>query len=273
GLSTAANIFVGMVEAPLLIRPYLMTMSRGALFAVMVGGMASVAGTVMVLYATILGQTIPDAIGHILTASFISAPAAITVARLMIPDSAIDEPAGPRADQGTDSYGSAVGAITRGTSDGVQLLINIVAMLVVLVALVALINEGLASLPAFAGAKLTLQRLLGWAMMPMAWAIGVPWAEAHVAGQLLGTKTVLNELLAYLDLAKTPNEVLGERSRLLMLYALCGFANFGSLGIMIGGLAGMAPERRAEIVALGLKSIAAGTISTCMGAAVVGLVL
>ncbi|MSP89787.1 MAG: nucleoside:proton symporter [Alphaproteobacteria bacterium] len=271
GLSTAANVFVGMVEAPLLIRPHLRAMSRADLFAVMVGGMASIAGTVMVLYASVLGPAVPGALGHILAASLISAPAAITIARLM-------EPAAPAATSDGDSkvgeiYDGAMEAVVRGTADGVQLLIGIVAMLIVLVALVALINEALSLLPTLAGAPVTLQRLFGWVLTPLALAIGVPWAEAQTAGQLLGTKTVLNELLAYLDLARLPADALGERARLLMTYALCGFANFGSLGIMIGGLTAMAPERRAEIVALGFKSIAAGTLATCMGATVVGVIL
>jgi CNT family concentrative nucleoside transporter len=271
GLSTAANVFVGMVEAPLLIRPHLRAMSRADLFAVMVGGMASIAGTVMVLYATILNPILPGALGHILVASLISAPAAITVSRLMIPA----EAAAAReaaADIG-EIRGGAMDAVARGTADGVQLLIGIVAMLIVLVALVALVNEVLSLLPALAGAPITLQRLFGWVMTPLALAIGVPWSEAHAAGQLLGTKTVLNELLAYLDLARWPADALGERTRLLMTYALCGFANFGSLGIMIGGMAAMVPERRAEIASLGFKSVAAGTLSTCMGAAVVGVIL
>ncbi|MBM3597988.1 MAG: nucleoside:proton symporter [Alphaproteobacteria bacterium] len=272
GLSTAANVFVGMVEAPLLIRPYLRTMSLSGLFAVMVGGMASIAGTVMVLYATILNAAVPGAIGHILAASLISAPAAIMIARLMIPATGPDEPVGESAEAGS-GYNNSMEAIVRGTADGVMLLINIVAMLVVLVALVALVNELLGLLPNLAGAPVTLQRLFGWLMMPLAWLIGVPWHEAHAAGQLLGIKTVLNELLAYLELARLAPEALSERSRLLMTYALCGFANFGSLGIMIGGLVAMAPERRDDIVSLGMQSVVAGTLSTCMGAAVVGLVL
>jgi CNT family concentrative nucleoside transporter len=272
GLSTAANVFVGMVEAPLLIRPHLKSMTRSDLFAVMVGGMASIAGTVMVLYATILNPVVPDAIGHILAASLISAPAAITISRLMVP-AAAPEAADDGDQRVGEIFGDSMEAIVRGTADGVQLLIGIVAMLVVLVALVALANEVLALLPDLNGARVTLQRLFGWAMMPLAWCIGVPWSEAQVAGQLLGTKTVLNELLAYIDLARLPPDAMGERSRLLMTYALCGFANFGSLGIMIGGMTAMAPERRGDIVGLGFKSVAAGTLSTCMGAAVVGLIL
>ncbi len=268
GVGAAANIFVGMVEAPLLIRPCLRDMSRSELFTLMVCGMATIAGTVMVLYATFLDGVIPDPVGHILTASIISAPAAIMVARLMVPET------GPGAEApapaGSD-YASAMEAVTRGTADGVVLLINVVAMLVVLVALVTLVNLGLQFLPALGGEAITLQRLLGYALAPVAWLMGVPWAEAATAGALLGTKIILNELIAYLDFARLPDGALSERSRLIMTYALCGFANFGSLGIMIGGLGTMAPERRGEVVALGLKSIVAGTIATCLTGAVVGI--
>jgi CNT family concentrative nucleoside transporter len=270
GLGTAANVFVGMVEAPLFIRPYLANMSRGELFAVMTAGMSTIAGTVMVLYAGFLDGVVPDAMGHILTASLISAPAAITIARIMVPDSGIATEANMSAP--TAATG-AMDAVTRGTLDGLRLMLNIIAMLVVLVALVSLANQLLGLLPPVTGAELTLQRLLGWLMSPIVWLLGIPWAEAQTAGMLMGTKTVLNELLAYLELAKLPEGALSDHSRLIMTYALCGFANFGSLGIMLGGLGAMVPERRAEIVGLGMKSIVAGTLATCMTGAVVGLVL
>jgi CNT family concentrative nucleoside transporter len=270
GLATAANVFVGMVEAPLLIRHYLRAMSRGELFALMSAGMATVAGTVMVLYAGILGSVIPDAVGHILTASLISAPAALTVARVMVPHegagTAADLAAVPRA-------AGAMDAVTTGTLDGLRLLLNILAMLLVLVALVSLANQILALLPDVGDEALTLQRILGWLLAPLAWILGIPWSEAPAAGALLGTKTVLNELLAYLELSALPEGTLSERSRLIMTYALCGFANLGSLGIMIGGLGAMVPERRSEIVELGTKSIVSGTLATCMTAAVVGLMV
>jgi CNT family concentrative nucleoside transporter len=267
GLGTAANVFVGMVEAPLFIRPYLAAMTRGELFALMTAGMATIAGTVMVLYAGFIADVIPGAMGHILTASLISAPAALTVARMMVPDSTdTDAKLEPQGETG-----SAMDAVTRGTLDGLQLLLNIIAMLVVLVALVSLANQILGLLPAVGGEALTLQRILGWLMAPVVWLLGIPWVEAQTAGALMGTKTVLNELLAYLQLAHLPAEALSERSRLIMTYALCGFANFGSLGIMIGGMGAMCPERRGEIVALGMKSIVAGTLATCMTGAVVGI--
>jgi len=263
-LSTAANVFVGMVEAPLLVRPYLGRVSRGELFALMVGGMASIAGTVLFLYASILGPTLPDAVAHLLIASILSAPAALVIAFIMVPPQG--EQTGemsPGALALRSEASGAVDAITRGTLDGAQLLVNIVAMLIVFVALVALVN--------YVIAPYSLQRLLGWALAPLAWLAGVSWDEAPAAGALLGTKTVLNELVAYLDLAASRD--FSERGRVLVTYALCGFANFGSLGIMIGGLGTMCPERRAEVVALGLKSIVAGTLATCLTAAGAALVL
>ncbi|MGH8311028.1 MAG: NupC/NupG family nucleoside CNT transporter, partial [Steroidobacteraceae bacterium] len=260
GLSTAANVFVGMVEAPLFVRPYLERVSRGELFAIMVGGMASIAGTVLFLYAIILGKVIPDAVAHLLIASIVSAPAALVIAFLMVPPAG--EATGGRVDLKSEST-SSMDALTRGTLDGAQLLLNIVAMLVVFVALVTLVNLIIT--------PYKLQELLGWALAPLAWLAGLPWSEARAGGMLLGTKTVLNELIAYIDLSQM--STLSERSRLLMTYALCGFANFGSLGIMIGGMSTMCPARRPEIVSLGLKSIVAGTLATCLTAATVGLIV
>jgi len=267
GLSSAANVFVGMVEAPLLVKPYLGSMSRGELFILMSCGMATVAGTVMALYASILLNTIPGALGHILSASIISTPAAIAISVLMVPP---DAPA-TEGKLVSQTATSSMDAVTRGTLDGVQLLINIVAMLVVLVALVSLANQILGLLPDVAGAPVTLQRVPGIVMAPLVWVMGIPWSEAPTAGALMGTKTVLNELLAYIDLARLPADALSGRSRLMMTYALCGFANFGSLGIMIGGLATMAPERRDEIVSLGGKTIVSGTLATCIAGSVVGI--
>jgi CNT family concentrative nucleoside transporter len=270
GLSTAANVFVGMVEAPLFIRPYLERLTRSELFVVMNGGMAGIAGTVLVLYAAVLGPQVPGAAGHLLVASFLSAPAAVMVARLMVPERGRPTAADLDLRDGTRS---AMDAVTRGTLEGLQLFLNILAMLIAFVALVYLANAMLSLLPAVLGAPLSLQRMLGWLMAPLAWLLGVPWNEAQTAGALLGTKTVLNELLAYLDLAAVPADALSARSRLIMTYALCGFANFGSLGIMIGGLATLAPLRREEIVGLGMKSILGGTLATLITAAVVGTIV
>ncbi|MCP4665357.1 MAG: nucleoside:proton symporter [Deltaproteobacteria bacterium] len=268
GLGTAANIFVGMVESPLLIRPYLMGISRSELFTIMTSGMATIAGTVMVLYAAILNKVIPGIMGHLLAASIISAPAAITVSKLMIPETGEVSKGDMELPQGADS---PMDAITRGALDGMKLLIHIIAMLVVFVALVHLLNLILSCLPNFLGEPVTFQRLLGYLMAPVTWLMGVPWSEAMTSGTLMGTKTVLNEFLAYMDLAALPKGALSDRTRLIMTYAMCGFANFGSLGIMIGGMGGMAGERRNEIVGLGVKSIVAGTMSTCMTGAVVGI--
>jgi CNT family concentrative nucleoside transporter len=269
GLGAAANIFVGMVEAPLFIRPYLNALTRSELFVLMCTGMATIAGTVLVLYASIIGGIVADAAGHLLVASLISAPAAITVALIMVPQHEAPTPGSLALQQ---QASSAMDAVTQGTGDGLKLFLNVAAMLLVLVALVHLINLMLAVLPDAAGAPVTLERALGLVMAPVTWLMGVPWRDAFTAGSLMGTKTILNEFLAYLQMAQLPEGALDARSRLIMTYALCGFANFGSLGILIGGLATMAPKRRAEVVSLGLKSIVGGTLATCCTGAVVGLI-
>ena len=260
GLATAANVFVGMVEAPLVVKPYLARVSRGELFAIMACGMASIAGTVLFLYASLLRDVVPGIVGHLFVASIVSAPAALVVSFLMVPPDGA--PTGGRLELRSEAENS-IDALTRGTLDGAQLFISILAMLIVFVAVVTLVNLAIA--------PYTLQGALGWLLAPLAWLAGVPWAEAHAGGMLLGTKTVLNELVAYLDLARMSE--LSERSRILLSYALCGFANFGSLGIMIGGLGTMCPERRGEVISLGLKSIVAGTLATCLTAATVGLLI
>jgi concentrative nucleoside transporter, CNT family len=270
-LSAAANVFVGMVEAPLLIRRYLLQLSRAELFMVMTCGMATIAGTVLVLYTTLLAPVIDDAVGHLLTASIISAPAAIMFAWLMIPQTGGPTET-PRSSLAEPEASSTMDAITRGTERGLALFLNIVAMLIVLVALVQLLNAILGLLPEVAGAELSLERLLGWLFAPVAWSLGVPWAEATTVGGLLGIKTALNEFLAYVALAELPEGTLSTRSYLITSYSLCGMANFGSLGIMIGGFNVLVPERRNEVVSLGMKSIVAGTLATCSTGAVVGLI-
>ena len=232
-------------------------------------GMATVAGTVMVLYASILQPTVPGALGHILAASVISVPAAILIALIMVP---VTEVAGDAARYELPRrYQSMMDAISQGAHDGLRLLVMVAAMLVVLVALVYLVNLVLGLLPPIAGDALTLQRLLGWLFAPLAWLIGIPWGEASQAGALLGTKLVLNELVAYLDLAALPAEAISDHSRLILLYALCGFANFGSLGILIGGLVTMCPERRDDILQLAPRTLVSGTLATLMTGAVIGL--
>ena len=264
------NIFVGMIESPLFVRPYLSSISKSELFTIMTCGMATIAGTVMVLYATILKPVIPHAMGHLLIASIISAPASIVISKIMLPETRTFSTADIKIEQRAKS---SMDAITRGTIDGINLLINIVAMLIVLVALVHLLNMILSILPNLGGKPITFQRIVGIIMAPVVWMMGVPWKEATIGGALMGTKTVLNELIAYMDLANLPKGSLSLRSSLILTYAMCGFANFGSLGIMIGGLGSLIPERRSEVVSLGIRSIIAGTLSTCMTGAIIGIIL
>ena len=267
--ATAANVFVGMVEAPLLVRPYLERMSRSELFIVMTGGMATVAGTVFALYVTLLEGIIPDPAGHVLTASIISAPAAIMIALILVPRTG--EEVNYARIKFERIYENGADALTRGTLDGLRLLAYIIGMLIVLVAFVELANIILNLLPLIAGEPLTLQRILGWILSPVVWALGVPWAESVIAGQLLGTKVILNELVAFIRLSQLAPGSLSERSALIMAYSICGFANFASLGIMIGGIGAIVSERRLEIANLGLKSVLAGTMATCMTGAIAGL--
>ncbi|MYA61572.1 MAG: nucleoside:proton symporter [Dehalococcoidia bacterium] len=268
--STAANVFIGMVEAPLLVRPYLERMSRSELFIVMTGGMATIAGTVFALFATLLDGIIPDPAGHLLTASIISAPAAVVIALILIPSSGDEtEDAKVEFDQ---IYENGADALTTGAIDGLRLFAYIIGMLIVLIALVELVNIILEVAPSIAGEPLTLQRTLGWVLAPVVWTLGVPWSESVSAGQLLGTKVVLNELVAYIQMSQLPPGTLSEHSAIIMAYSICGFANFGSLGIMIGGIGAIVPSRRLEIAQLGLKSILAGTMATCMTGAIAGLI-
>jgi len=269
GLANSVNVFVGMVEAPLFIRPYLDRMTRSELFSVMTCGMANVAGTVMALYASILGSRVPNAMGHILVASLLSLPASITIARIMIPETG-EATAGEMTAPETAT--SSMDAVTKGTLEGVHLMVNIIGMLIVLVALVTLVNLMFGLFPDVAGSPVSLQRIAGLIMAPVCWLMGVPWSEASAAGALMGTKTVLNELIAYLDMSRLPAGTLRPRSLLIMTYALCGFANPGSLGIMIGGMSTMAPGRRTEIVELGLRSIVSGTLTSCMIGSIVGVI-
>jgi concentrative nucleoside transporter, CNT family len=267
-LGAAVHVFVGMVEAPLLVRPYLSRMQRGELFALMTCGMAGVAGTVMIIYASFLGPFVPNALGHILIASIISTPAGLAVAALMVPFDPSGRTEGRLVVE--DPPHSSLDAIVKGTMDGVPILAAILATLLVTVALVTLVNMALGLLPDWDGAAVTLQRLFALPFRPVMWLIGVPWAETGAASMLMATKTVLNEFVAYLNFSQLPAETFSPRSRMILTYALCGFANFGSLGIMIGGLGAMVPARRAEIVELGFRTILSGTLATCMSGAVAG---
>ena len=268
GVAAASSVFLGMVETPLVIRAYLKNLSRSEFFVVMTCGMSTVAGSIMVLYANVLRNVIEGALGHILIASVVNVVGAIVVARIMIP-SRQTTAGGDLAD--ALHYDGVMDAITRGTSDGLRLAVNVGAMLIALVSLVALLNGLMAGVDVD-GAPLTLQRGMGWVFAPVAWLIGIPWHEASQGGALLGTKLVLNELVAYIDLGGTPAGELSAQSRLILTYALCGFANFGSLGIMLGGVGALVPERRSELLSLAPKTLISGTIVTCLTAAIVGLV-
>jgi len=266
GFGVAANVFVGMVEAPLMIRAWLAKLTRSELFVIMTAGLATISGNTLVVYALIISPVVPDAAGQLLTASLVSAPAAILAALLMLPPAE-----GEAATEGGEGiperlYDSSMDALVRGTQDGLSLLLGIMASLIVFVALVALVN--LALEPA---TGLTLQKIMGWLLWPVAWAMGVPASEAATVGASLGVKMVVNEFVSYLELAQSGGAGLSERSRLILTYALCGFTNLGSIGIMVGGMTAMCPERRADIVRLGFPALISGTIACCMTGAVVGV--
>ena len=270
GLAAAVHVFVGMIEAPLLVKPYLRAMTRGELFALMSCGMAGIAGTVMVIYGSILGGAIPDSFANILVASVLSTPGALAVAAIMVPFE--PQPAAEAALDPPDPADGALQAIVKGATDGIGLVAAIIAMLIVLVALVTLVNDALGLL-APGGAPLTLQRVAAFAFRPLVWLIGVPWDQSGTAAALMGTKTVLNEFVAYIDLAHLPAGALDAHAKLIMTYALCGFANVGSLGILLGGLNAMVPERRDDIAALGWRSVLSGTLATMLSGAIVGLIV
>jgi len=281
--ATASNIFMGMVESPIVIKAYLDKLTRSELFLLMVVGLATVAGSTMVAYALILAPTLPNAAGHVLVASIISAPAGILLARTIIPEKAGVAAGG--VDYTSElKYDSAMDAITKGVQDGFMVIVNVAAMLIVFVAFVWIING---ILPTALGPvamllnpllpesldiypdRATLQVIFGYVFAPLAWIIGIPAQEAHAAGSLLGVKLFLTEFIAFIELGMTPEGVISDRSRMIMTYALCGFANVASIGIMVGGLTTLMPGRRPEILGLAWKALAPGFLATCMSAAVV----
>lgn len=267
-LAVAANIFLGMIESPIVIRAYLDKLTRSELFLMMVVGLATVAGSTMVAYATILHDVLPNAAGHVLVASIVSAPAGVLLARIIIPEKPGE--GGAHADYGSDlKYDSAIDAIVKGTADGLMVVLNISAVLIVFVALVALVNVMLGGFWLF-GDHVTVERLLGWVFMPVAWLTGVEWSEAGKAGWLLGVKLTLTEFVAFIELGKVPVGDMSERTRMLMTYALCGFANIGSVGITVTGLSVLVPDRREEVLGMVWKALFAGFLATLMTAAVVG---
>ena len=268
-LSATANIFLGQVEAPLLVRPYLASMSKNELLILMTVGMSTIAGSVMVIYTTMLSPIYGiGLIGHFLTASLISVPAAIMYANIIIPsETKTDFP----ADNSTKMYSGTMDALTRGTQAGIEIFLNVAAMLIVVMALVFLVNAILGVLPDVLGQPLTMERMFGWLFAPLAWCMGIPWTESQTAGELLGVKTILNEFVAYLYLADTNTYVLSEKSNLIMLYALCGFANFSSVGILLSGMSAMVPERRKDLIAVSIKALWAALLASCMTGFIVGI--
>lgn len=269
GLCGAAKVFLGQTDAPLLIRPYLSKMSRSEIFTIMCLGMATTAGTIMALYAAILEPAVPHVMGHLITASIISVPGAIILSRLLVPQVGADTDGALNKKE--FDFSSSMEAIAHGTSEGLKMFLSIIAMLIVFIALVSLVNKILGLIPHGDGAPYSLQGMLGLVMAPLAWLMGIPWAECATAGGLLGTKTVMNEIFAFLDLAQA-KDLLSERSRVIMTYGLCGFANISSVGIVIGSLGTLVPEKRHDIISLGFKAVLVGTLSTCLSGTLVGLI-
>lgn len=269
GLSGGANIFLGVVESPLVVRAYFERMSRAELFSVMVLAMSTISGAVLILYAQTLAKTTPDAVGHMISASLISLPAAILIARLMVPGEGKTS-----ADAGAASlrYESSIDAIIRGTMDGIQLFLAVIGVIIVMFALVALADQILSVFPQVGGEPVTLRRAFGWLFSPVMWTLGVPWDQAASAGALMGTKAILNEYVAYLQLSAMPAETFDPRSKLIVIYALCGFANLASIGLLVSTISTLAPARRAEVAALGMKSWIAGNLASMMTGAVIGIV-
>jgi len=269
GLVATANIFLGQTEAPLLVRPYLERMSRYELLLVMTAGMATIAGSVMVIYSAMLGAQFEGVLGHLITKSIMSVPAAVLFAHILLPD---DNGSAQDLQQPPKIYSSAMDSITRGTGDGLALYLNIIAILIVLTAFVALANSVVGFLPTVGGEAVTLERVAGWLFAPIAWLMGIPWAEATTAGSLLGVKSVLNEFIAFIQLTGVPPEALSDRSRLITIYGLCGFANLASIGIQISGIGTMAPERRKDLADLAWPAFVAATLASCMTGSVVSIV-
>ena len=278
-VGAAANIFLGMTESPLLIRPYVSRMTESELFCLMTVGMATIAGTVMVIYATILGSAHPDIAGHLFTASLISAPAAIAVAKLMMPETGDPETAKKQVELPRDDTLNGLDAAAQGAAEGMHLVINIMAMLIAFIGLVALANLVVGKVDIWvngsAAGTWSLQAAAGVVFLPFVWLMGISWQEARLVGELMGLKTILNEFVAYLELARLMDgpQALGQRSFIIATYAMCGFANFGSVAIMIGGIGGVAPERRGDLARLGLRSLLGGTLATMLTGCVIGIYL
>lgn len=269
GLGAGATVFLGVVESPLVLRGYFARMTRSELFAVMTLTMATISGAILILYAQTLAKSVPNAVSHMIAASLISLPAALLIARLMVPG---DGKTAEDKDAPMLRYDSSIDAIIRGTMDGLQLFLAVIAVIIVVFALVSLVDQMLSALPLVQGAPITLRRTLGWLFAPLMWTLGIPWDQAGAAGGLMGTKTILNEYVAYLDLAALPPGSFDPRSKLIVTYALCGVANLASIGLLVSTIGTLCPARRAEVSALGFKSWIAGNCASAMTGAVIGLV-
>lgn len=268
-LCTAANVFIGMTTAPLTVRPYLATMTRSELMAMMTGGMATVAGGTMAAYAAMGADA-----GHLMVASLMSAPAALVVAKIMVPEQEQSPTKGVVRIEVPREDANLLDAACRGAGEGLKLALNIAAMLIAFIAIVHMLNWGLSGLPPVAGEPLTMQRMLGWIGAPLAWLMGVSWADAVTVGRLLGEKTIFNEFVAYQSLcSEEVREAISPRSFTIATYALCGFANFGSIAVMIGGIGGLVPSRRHEFAALGFRSLLGGALAAFMTAAIAGMLI
>lgn len=272
-LGVASNIFMGMVESAMVVRAYLDKLSRSELFVLMCVGLANVSGSTMVAYVLILQGVLPNAAGHVLVASIMSAPAGVLLARVMIPE---EKGAAKSRDYTSDlKYGSTMDALARGVHDGTMVVVNVAAFLVAFVSLVWIVNNVLAGVNfngrylMIEGQHVTLQLLFGYAFAPVAWLIGIPWGEAHAAGGILGTKLFLTEFVAFIDLGHIPADQMSERTRMILTYAVCGFANVASVGILSGGLTALMPERRTEILGLAWRALLPGFMATLMTASIV----
>jgi len=266
-LSVSANIFVGQTESPLMIRPFINQMTMSELMAVMTGGFATVAGGVMAIYVAMLSD-IPGIAGHLMAASIMSAPAALVMAKIIFPETEESETLGDLRIKIERQDDNVIEALSRGATDGVKLAVNVGAMLVAFVAFVAMINGMLGLV------DLTLQQILGWFFQPLAWAMGAPWSEAGILGQLMGEKIVLTELIAYTDLSQLRAEdAISDRTAIIASYALCGFANFASIGIQLGGIGGIAPKRRKDLAKIGMKAMIAGALASWLTATLAGIIV
>jgi CNT family concentrative nucleoside transporter len=267
-LAVSANVFMGMTEAPVLIKPYLPGMTRSEVFIVMTAGFATIAGSVMVIYVTFLSPVMDNPLSQLLIASLMAAPAAVAVALTIVPET---KDRSERSHEPDFEYHSVMDAFATGAGDGMKIVLNIATMLIAALALLYLVNTLLGAAPDVMGDALSLQRMLGWIFAPLMYMIGVPWDEAAKAGSLMGVKTVLTEFVAFIDLSAVPVEEMSDRTRRIVANAICGFANFGSIGILIGGLTIIAPDRREVFLSLAWKTLLSGTLATCTSGAIVGL--